>query len=346
MTIDLRSDTVTKPTPAMLEFMASAPIGDDVLGEDPTTKHLEHEAARLFEKEAAVFLPTGTMANLCALITHAARGTRVVCGTESHVFQYEAGGASALGGLAYHPVANAADGGLEPLALADALATHRAAAEDSHLAPVGVVAFEVTQNRCGGTVPAIFGLEAASASARALGVPVHVDGARIFNAHIASGVPLSRYGALADSLQFCLSKGLSAPAGSLLLGNRELVRGARRARKMLGGGMRQSGVLAAAGVVALATGIPRLADDHAMARALATTLESVLDGSLEVRSPQTNIVFFRARAGSRSNTDVVALFRERGILVGGMGAWIRAVTHADLAPSTVEEVASRLRSAR
>jgi len=342
MIIDMRSDTVTLPTERMLEQMKRAPLGDDVLREDPTAKALEARAAALFGKEAGLFVPSGTMGNLCALITHARRGERVICGAESHVFRYEAGGASALGGLVYHPLPNQADGALDASAFEQAVREHVVAAEDGHLARAGVVTLEITHNRCGGTVPSVAALETCAAAARAVRLPVHVDGARIFNAHVASGVSLVRYGALADSLQLCLSKGLSAPVGSVLVGSASFVAEARRARKMLGGGMRQVGILAAAGLVALETMVARLADDHAAARALASALRGATAFPLEVREPETNIVFFRARDTSVPRERVVAWLRDLGVLVGCLGEWVRAVTHAGASGAAVAEVAQRL----
>ena len=268
--IDLRSDTVTLPTPAMLDAIARAELGDDVFHEDPTVNRLERLAAEMTGKDAAVFVPSGTMGNLASLLAHAGRGHEVLVGDEAHIYHYEAGGAAALGGLVYHPIPTHPDGTLPLDALEAAI---RPSAHDYHAAPAGVVCLENTHNRCSGAVLAPEYMAEVAALAARHGVPVHLDGARLFNAVVATAsVRVTDFTRHVSSVQLCLSKGLAAPAGSLIAGDEAFVDRARRVRKMLGGGMRQVGVLAAAGIVALTTMVDRLAEDHANARLLAERL--------------------------------------------------------------------------
>jgi threonine aldolase len=322
MPIDLRSDTVTLPTPRMREAMARAEVGDDVFGEDPTVNRLEAAAARAMGKDAAVFVPSGTMGNLSALLAHAQRGQEVILGDESHIFHYEAGGASALGGLVFHPVPTRADGRVPVEAIEGAL---RGRAD--WLAPPGVICLENTHNRCGGAVIPVEDFAAVAAVAARHNVPVHLDGARLFNAAVAAGVPVTAWTRHVTSVQFCLSKGLGAPAGSLVAGATDYVARVRRARKMLGGGMRQAGVLAAAGLVALTEMVNRLAEDHANARALAAGLAALPGLDVDPSSVHTNIVIFRVAPGLDGRAFVEAAQRE-GVRVIDMGAGrLRAVTH-------------------
>lgn len=322
--IDLRSDTVTLPSPAMREAIARAVVGDDVYGEDPTVNRLEELAAHLVGKEAAVLVPSGTMGNLSALLAHANRGERVVLGDECHIFCYEAGGASALGGMAYHTLPNRADGTIDLAALRAVAAS----GEDLHESPPGVICLENTHNRCGGVVLPISYLAEVNAIAQEYLLPLHLDGARIFNAAIALGVHVREITRHVDSVQFCLSKGLAAPVGSLVAGTGLFVSRVRRMRKLLGGGMRQAGIIAAAGIVALTEMIDRLADDHANARALAVGLAEIPGVSIDMATVQTNIVRFELSADSLSVEDLIDRLRERRVLMGGMGGrTVRAVTH-------------------
>ena len=283
--IDLRSDTVTLPTPAMRRAMAEAEVGDDVYGEDPTVNRLEALGAERMGKEAALFVPSGTMGNLISVLTHVRRGQEVILGDQSHIFIHEAGGASALGGAIYHPVPTKDDG---TLALEDLAGAIRA--NDIHYAPPGVICLENTHNRRGGAVltPEYVGRVAGFAHER--GVPLHLDGARIFNAAIALGVDASRIARAADSVSCCLSKGLSAPVGSLLAGRREFIDRARLVRRGLGGTMRQAGIIAAPGVVALKAMVGRLVEDHRNARQLGERVAAVPGLRVDLETVQSNMV--------------------------------------------------------
>ena len=285
-TVDLRSDTVTQPTQTMRAAMASAPVGDDVYGEDPTINRLQELAAEKMGKAAGLFVPSGTMGNLLAVMAHCQRGEEVLMGTYGHTFLHEAGGVSALGGVFVHTLLNQADG---TLSLEDIEAGVRS--DDIHEPPSRLLVLENTQNRCGG-VPLTREYTAAAAEiAHKHGLKVHIDGARIFNAAVALGVPAKELVAPADSVTFCLSKGLCAPVGSVLCGDEDFIYRARRLRKMVGGGMRQAGILAAAGIVALEQMVDRLAEDHRHARELAEGLSQLPGIAFEMGLPQTNMVF-------------------------------------------------------
>ena len=281
MAMDFRSDTVTRPTPGMRAAMAAAPVGDDVFGDDPSVNALEAEVAVLLGFEAALFVPSGTQSNLIGVMTHCARGDEVILGQEAHTYRYEAGGGAALGSVQPQPLDNAADGTI-PLAAIDAAIKP----QDSHFARTRLIALE---NTIGGRVlPAGY-----AASVRALadrrGLALHLDGARLWNAAVKQNVAPRALAEGFHSVSVCLSKGLGAPVGSLLCGGRDFIKAARRWRKMLGGGMRQAGILAAAGSYALAHHIARLAEDHENADALATGL--VRHSELDVAPPQTNMIF-------------------------------------------------------
>jgi threonine aldolase len=340
-TIDLRSDTVTLPSPAMREAIASAPLGDDVYGEDPTVNRLEALAAEMVGKEAAVLVVSGTMGNLAALLAHGRRGERVVCGDECHISHSEAGGASALGGMIYHVLPTAPDGTLPLERIAEAIA----GTTDSHRAPAGVLCLENTHNRCGGTVLPPAYMEAVYGLAREAGVPLHLDGARVFNAAVALNVDVQAITRHVDSVQFCLSKGLAAPVGSVVAGTRQFVEQVRRARKMIGGGMRQAGVIAAAGIVALTEMVERLDEDHANARALAEGLGSIPGLRVDLERVQTDIVRFDLVAEGVSPADFLAAMRARGVLMGGMGGRsLRAVTHYGISNDDVRAAVEAARS--
>src|SRR5512142_321428 len=285
--IDLRSDTVTKPTPEMREAMAKAEVGDDVFGDDPTVNRLQEMAAERMGKEAALFVPSGTMGNLAAILSHCQRGDEVIIGQKNHSFLYEAGGMSVLGGISSYQIQNQPDGSLLPEDVEAAIRP-----DDPHDPITRLVCLENTHNRCGGTVQTPEYTRKIAKLAHDFGLKVHLDGARSFNAPAALGVPARELAEPVDSVTFCLSKGLSAPVGSVLCGDEAFIRKARRARKLVGGGMRQAGVLAAAGIVALEKMTGRLAEDHARARRLADGLRENDCVVLDPGTPATNMVFF------------------------------------------------------
>ncbi len=322
--IDLRSDTVTHPTPAMRAAMAAAEVGDDVFGDDPTVNRLQEMAARLVGKEAALFVPSGTMGNLAAVLAHCARGEEVILGDKAHTYLFEAGGVAALGGVHPHPIPNQADG---TLALAEVEAAIRP--DDPHFPRTRLICLENTHNLCGGAPLTPEYTRQVGELARQHGLRLHIDGARIFNAAVAGEVDVQALTGPADSVTFCLSKGLCAPVGSLLCGRAEFIYHARRARKILGGGMRQAGVLAAAGLVALETMIERLADDHANARRLAEGLRRLPQVDLAPDAPRTNLLFFGLRPECTLDAPTVAArLAAGGVLILARGPRnFRAVTH-------------------
>lgn len=321
--IDLRSDTVTLPTPAMREAMAAAVLGDDSRDGDPTVLRLEALAARLTGKDAAVFVPSGTMANLVALMAHGTRGGRAVLDAAAHILNSEMGGIAGVAGL--FPVTLPGDRGRMPLGR---LRETLAAPAGRNLAPVAVVCMETTHNAAGGAVLPLDYMAEVHAAARAVGVPVHTDGARLFNAAVALGVPACEIARHTDSVGFCLSKGLSAPVGSLVCGPVAFVERARAARRMVGGNLRQAGLLAAAGIVALETMIERLAEDHATARELAVRLHALDARLVTPETVQTNIVRVDVSASGRSAAQWSARLAERGVRVSPAGAdALRFVTH-------------------
>lgn len=285
--IDLRSDTVTHPTPEMRRAMAEAQVGDDVFGEDPTVNRLQAIAAERMGKEAGLFVASGTMGNLVAVLSHCGRGEEVILGDRAHTFLYEAGGVAALGGVHPYPVLNQTDGTLRVEDVREAIR-----AEDVHFPHSRLICLENTHNRCGGVVLTAEYTDDMGRLARARGLALHIDGARIFNAAAALGVPTQRLVQAADSICFCLSKALCAPVGSVLCGNQAFIAQARRIRKQVGGGMRQAGILAAAGIVALETMVDRLPEDHANAQRLARGLGGIPGIQLDAGTPYTNMVIF------------------------------------------------------
>jgi threonine aldolase len=340
-TIDLRSDTVTLPTPEMRRAIAEAPLGDDVYGEDPTINRLETLAAERVGKDAAVLIASGTMGNLCALLAHCGRGDEAIVGDESHIYNSEAGGASVLGGVALHPIANAPNGELSLDGLASAIRDPG----DSHAALTRLICLENTHNRCGGVVLAPEYMRAVHYFARERGLMVHLDGARLFNAAVALGVEAHEIARHADSVMFCLSKGLAAPVGSILAGDTALVARARRIRKLLGGGMRQAGIIAAAGIIALDQMVERLAEDHANARLLAEGLASFPQITIDLAAVQSDIVIFRLHDERWTPQRFASALAERGVLVGAMGSGrIRAVTHYGIDTGDIEEALEIIRT--
>jgi threonine aldolase len=332
--IDLRSDTVTKPTLSMREAMARAEVGDDVYGEDPTVNRLQAMAAERLGKEAALFVPSGTMGNLAAILAHCGRGDEVILGSLAHTFLFEASGAASLGGVSPFPVGNRPDGTMPLDEIREAVR-----GDDPHFPRTRLIALENTHNRCGGTaVPADYFLQVGTLASEQ-GLHLHLDGARIFNAAVALGVDAAALAAPVDSVTFCLSKGLSAPVGSLLCGSSEFIEKAHRIRKQLGGGMRQAGVLAAAGIVALTEMVERLSDDHANAAELASGLGAVEGIFVEPVTIRTNMVFIGLKPDSTLDASQLASrLREEGILVGVVGSRrIRMVTHNDVPPEAVRK---------
>jgi threonine aldolase len=328
--IDLRSDTVTQPTPEMRRAMTSAPLGDDVLGDDPPVNELEAVAAARLGKEASVFLPSGTMGNLIGVAVNSRPGEEVIADTESHVYLYEAAGAAAIAGVQIQPITTAA-GVMSPEQIVSAIRPR----DDFHFALSAAVILENTHNRHGGVVWPLDALRNASAAAHAQGIRVHLDGARIFNAAVALGVDVADIAAPADTVTFCLSKGLGCPAGSLFCGTREDVEQARRWRKRLGGAMRQTGVLAAAGLVALDTMVDRLAEDHANARTLAEGLAELPGVSCDLSRVQTNLVYFDLE--KLTGAEFQERCRRRGLLGEASDRQrVRLVTHVGISASDVQ----------
>jgi len=335
--IDLRSDTVTKPTAAMLERMAGAELGDDGRGDDPTVKELEHVAASRLGKEAALFLPSGTMSNQVAILSHAASKGEVVGEATSHIFRSEMGGLSLLAGLYARPLAGRA-GAMDLSALEDCL---RPPGVTPNALGTSVVCMETTHNAAGGAVLPLEHMRDVHAACRRLGVPVHLDGARIFNAAIALGVAASSIAAHADSATFCLSKGLSAPVGSVLTGTRSFIERARGYRRMLGGNMRQAGLLAACGLVALEQSIDRLAEDHRNARELADGLHRLNPRLVDPTVVATNIVMVDVGTGPADAKQWAAVLTDHGILTAPASKNVlRFVTHRHVGPSEIERTIS------
>lgn len=335
--IDLRSDTVTKPTPVMLEAMATAEVGDDVYGEDPTVNRLQELAAELLGKEAGLFVPSGTMGNLASILAHCQRGDEVILGDKAHTFLFEAGGISALGGVHSCQLPNQPDGSLELDAIRQAIR-----ADDDHYPITRLIALENTHNRCGGVVLTLEYIQAVGHLAHQNGLKVHLDGARLFNAAVALGMPARSLVEPCDSLTFCLSKALCAPVGSVIVGERDFIKRAHRARKILGGGMRQAGILAAAGIVALESMIERLAEDHQRAQKLAKGLESIPGLELTSGMPQTNMVFVNMKPETGlSAKEVAGRLKSRNILVGAIGEQhFRLVTHYWIDDEAVQQAVS------
>jgi threonine aldolase len=318
---------VTQPSPAMRQAMATAALGDDVFGEDPTVNELETLAARTTGMEAGLFVTSGTMGNLGSLLAHCQRGQEVVLGDESHIFQYENGSASALGGMVLHPVRTNADGTLPLDALEAAIHLPSHNYHFYHWAPPGVICLENTHNRCGGAILSPSYFADVAAIARKHNLPVHLDGARLFNAAVASGRPITDWTQHVSSVQLCLSKGLAAPVGSLICGSAAFVDRARRMRKILGGGMRQAGVIAAPGIVALTRMVDRLAEDHRNARILAEGVSRLPGVALDLATVQTNIVVFRL-AGAEAAEKLQAAAADAGVLLSDFGGGrLRMVTH-------------------
>ena len=334
--VDLRSDTVTQPSPEMRRAMYDAELGDDVYGEDPTLNALEAKAAERLGKEAAVFVASGTMGNLVSVLAHAQRGDEIILGHKAHIFRSEAGGASALGGVSFHTVPNDRRGMLNPDDVRDAIRPN-----DPHMPRTAAVCLENTQNACGGAPLTQDDMQTVAAVAREGGVALHVDGARIFNAAVALEAPVAELARDADSVTFCLSKGLSCPIGSVIVGDADYIKEARRWRKMVGGGMRQVGVIAAAGLVALDNMVDRLAEDHANARKLAEGLAQIPGISIDPDSLPTNLVFFDIEREDRD--EIHRQLTQRGVKGGGGGKRWRYVTHYGITESDIDYTLEQVR---
>lgn len=321
--VDLRSDTVTQPTPEMRAAMAEAKVGDDVYMDDPTVNQLQELAAQTLGKEDALFVPSGTMGNLIALMTHCQRGDEVIIGDRAHVNLHEAGGMSALGGIFPRPLKNQADG---TIALDDIRAAIQS--PDVHHAITRLVCLENTQNFCGGVPLTAEYVKSVGQIARENNLTLHIDGARIFNAAATLNVSAKKLVAPADSVMFCLSKGLVAPVGSMLVGSKKFIARARHLRKMLGGGMRQAGILAAAGIIALEQMTKRLGEDHLRAKKIFDGLTHIRGLVLDSRS-STNMVFFNlANDVPLTDEQLVGEIKKRGVLISALGARrFRLVTH-------------------
>lgn len=330
---DFRSDTVTRPTNTMRRAMAEADVGDDVYRDDPTVNALQAKASQLLGKEDALFVSSGTLGNLLAMLAYCQRGDEVIMGEKGHTFLHEAGGVSALGGVVIHTVPNQTDGTLSLFDLEEALRS-----EDIHEPGSRLVVLENTQNACGGMAISVDYTNKVAAFTREHGLAYHIDGARIFNAAVKLNVTAADLVRQADSVTFCLSKGLCCPVGSVLCGTHDFIERSRRLRKMLGGGMRQAGILAAAGIYALDNLVDRLAEDHQRASLFAEGLTDIKGLSLAKGSPYTNMVFVSVQEDSKLNSgQLVKQLKENGILVNESGKnELRFVTHHDVQDEAVK----------
>ena len=329
--IDLRSDTVTLPTEEMRNAMATAVVGDDVMGEDPTVNQLEKMAADLAGMEASLFVASGTMGNLVSVLAHCDRGDEVVLGDKSHLYRGEAGGISVLGSVSFKPLHNQEDGTIDINQLFESISP-----DDFHFSKTKVIALENTQNHCGGAVLLPEYVEKVSNFTNKHGLLLHMDGARIFNAAVYLGLNLSTLLENVDSVSICLSKGLSAPVGSLVCGSEEFISKARRIRKMLGGGMRQAGIIAAAGIIALEKMVDRLSEDHINAKKLAVGLSKIPNIGIDIDQVQTNIIFFEIK--EVSELKLASLLENKGVKIYPRKPKWRIVTHSGITSTDVDIV--------
>ena len=336
--IDLRSDTVTKPSPAMREAMATAEVGDDVFGEDPTVNHLQETAARLLGKEAALFVPSGTMANQLSVRLHTRPGDEIIVEAGAHVVRYESGAAAGLSGVQTCWL-QGPRGVLQPEQIETAIRP-----PEYHNPPTTLICLENTHNRGGGTIYPLDKIAAIRKVAEAKRIAMHLDGARLFNAVVATGIPAADYARHFETVSFCLSKGLGAPVGSLICADKERVVTLRRLRKMFGGGMRQAGILAAAGLYALDHNIARLAEDHAHAKRLATMLAGLPGVRINPEHVETNIVVFDISETRRTADEVLALLKAEGLLLVPFSpTTLRAVTHLDVLSEQIDQACAILK---
>lgn len=336
--IDLRSDTVTQPTPEMLRAMLAAEVGDDVFGDDPTVNALETRAAELLGKDAAVFVPSGTMANQIAVGVHARPGDELICASTSHVYVWEAGGVARLWGVTAQTFPG--DHGL--LRLSDIQDAIRPA--DAHYARTRLVWLENTHNRGGGRVQPLESIAEITAWARSKGLATHLDGARLMNAVVASGTPARAWCEGFDTVSLCFSKGLGAPVGSVLAGSAKTIGEARKLRKLMGGGMRQAGFLAAGALFALDNHVERLAEDHANARILAEAFDGLDGFRLESGPVETNLVWVEVDPSVGTASEIVSRLKSRGVLIAALGAQVvRACTHLNINREDAETAAKEIR---
>ncbi|MEK6304060.1 MAG: GntG family PLP-dependent aldolase [Acidobacteriota bacterium] len=336
--IDLRSDTVTKPTDEMREAMARAEVGDDVYGEDPTARRLQERAAEVFGKEAALFVPSGSMGNQIAVRLHTQPGQEVIIEERSHMFNMEMAGMAVISGALAHPV-RSPDGMMDWDSIEAAIRPR-----SSYFAQTGMIAVENTQNLAGGTVMSFDRMQDIAERAHRAGLPVHLDGARIFNAAIVLKRDVAEIASMFDSVMFCLSKGLCAPVGSMIAGSREFIDRAVPVRRMLGGGMRQVGVLAAAGLVALEKMTGRLEEDHANAQFLARGLVEIRGLKIDPERVQTNILVFDISGTGQTTAEFTAKLKERGVLASSINARVmRMVTHKDVSRAACETALEAIR---
>jgi threonine aldolase len=329
--VDLRSDTVTRPTPAMREAMAHAVVGDDVFGDDPTVKELEELAAELTGKQAGLFVPSGSMGNEVAILAHTARGDEAIVEFDSHIYNYEAAGPAVLSGVQLAPLRT--DRGIFSVDQLD----EAVRPDDVHEPVTRLICLENTHNRKGGVVEPLDEMEAIRGFAQERGLMIHLDGARIFNTSVASGIEAARYCAACDSVMFCLSKGLGAPIGSMVTGDEDFIKLAHRYRKLLGGGMRQVGIIAAAGLYALRHNVERLAEDHRRARVIAEAISGIGSIRIDLDTVQTNIIVIDVAGSGHSVDQCTLLLEQNGVLVVPFGRTkIRAVTHLDVDDDDME----------
>ncbi|MBP1947862.1 low-specificity L-threonine aldolase [Virgibacillus litoralis] len=334
--IDLRSDTVTKPTPEMRQAAFDAVVGDDVYQEDPTIIELEELSAQMLGKEAAMFVPSGTQGNQIAVLTHCQPGQEIILEADSHIFIYEGASISALAGVQPRTIAGK-NGAMDPGEVQAAVR-----GDDIHLPETGLICLENTHNRAGGAVVSLDNMQAIFEMAQQQNIPVHLDGARLFNAAVATGIDVKEFAAYTDTVQFCLSKGLGAPVGSIIAGSTDFIKKARKWRKRLGGGLRQAGIIAAPGLVALRTMVDRLAEDHENAQLLADGLKEVSGLTIE-NNVDTNIVLvYTEDAGLRAE-QFLEMLKESGILAVPFGPYtVRFVTHFDVSKEEIRSVIDRI----
>lgn len=329
--IDLRSDTVTKPTPEMRQATYEAVVGDDVYVEDPTVNELEEYAANMLGKEAALFVPSGTQGNQIAVLSHCKQGDEVILEAESHIFYYEGAAISAFAGVQPRTIAGKA-GAMDPKDVKAAIRE-----ENIHYPETGLICLENTHNRAGGTIIPLENMQQIHAIAKENEIPVHLDGARLFNASVASGIDAKAFAAYTDSVQICLSKGLGAPVGSIIAGTKDFIVKARKWRKLLGGGMRQAGIIAAPGLVALKTMVDRLAEDHENAKILADGLQDIPGLNID-NKVETNIIIVNTEKANLTSEEFLNIIKQKGVLANAFGPHtVRFTTHYDVSRSDIKD---------